>query len=192
MLGKQEARISRTHGAARHPPARPSFRPFSAACVPIHLSVCPSDHKAQASSFGAKPLSMLNLSRGVPWRLTLGPPGHSGTNTCKHLPRPRLLPTWPGLCPLSLWSPGSPLTDQPSPRHPTPHPAAGRPQPGNTCRWGALLVTTRPWTQDARSAERAVPGGGGASGQVRGSLMAEGLSHPHPLPLLSPSCLRAR
>lgn len=65
LLGKQEERISRTHRATRRPPAPASSDSQQllwppAACLSIVLSVSPSDHKTQASSFGVKPQSVLS------------------------------------------------------------------------------------------------------------------------------------
>lgn len=37
-----------------------------AACLSVHLFVCPSDPRAQASSFGGKLLSVLNPAKGAP------------------------------------------------------------------------------------------------------------------------------
>lgn len=61
LLGKQEARISRTCRATRRPPAQlppilSSFCLSPAAHLSVSLSVCPSEPEAQASSFKAKPL----------------------------------------------------------------------------------------------------------------------------------------
>lgn len=87
MSGKQEERMSRTHRATRRPPAPASSDSQQllwppAACLSIPLSVSPSDHKTQASSFGVKPQSVLSPTvrggggRGdVTWMLVSPAPG---------------------------------------------------------------------------------------------------------------------
>lgn len=74
LLGKQEARTSRTRRATRRPPARlppilSSFCPSPAACLSISSSVGSSELEALAFSFGAKLLSL----QGVTWRLLCPP-----------------------------------------------------------------------------------------------------------------------
>lgn len=91
LLGKQEARISRTQRATRRPlaPASANSQKLlpATSCLSVHpLVICPSDHEAQVSGFGAKLLSMLNpaVGGGVSTggcSLLVEPPGHIGTNT---------------------------------------------------------------------------------------------------------------
>lgn len=74
LLGKQEARISRTCRATRRPPAQlppilSSFCLSPAARQSVSSSVCPSEPEAQASSFKAKLLSSQPHSQGVSWGL---------------------------------------------------------------------------------------------------------------------------
>lgn len=102
LLGKQEARISRTRRATRRPPAQlppilSSFCRPPAACLSIHLSVCPSDHEASASGFGAKLLSMLNPTVGGHLEAALSCmvlPGHTEKTLEKHPLAPGFRQSW--------------------------------------------------------------------------------------------------
>lgn len=119
-----------------HPPQLPptlsGFCRPQAARLSVHLSVCPSDHRAQASSFGAKPLSGLTPR----WKL-LHPARAPWPHGDKHPKAPAGGPAVSRLArPSAHCHPGAPAPLG-NPPGDEPH-AAGRPQPGNTHERGVL------------------------------------------------------